>query len=184
MSRETRMTHATRFVAVAVLVALALCGPVQAQTPAADALRVRAEAGDAEAQLNLGFRYAAGLGTHPQDHAEAVRWYRLAADQGNASAQYSLGFMYAMARGVPQDYVQAHMWFNLAASRSTGEQRDESVSNRDRPAGQLTPDGLNEAQRLASPDAPMPVLTEHIPTAMPCHRRRLPLSRTNQCASG
>ena len=40
------MTHATRFVAaVAVLVALLLCVPVQAQTPAADALRVRAEAG-------------------------------------------------------------------------------------------------------------------------------------------
>ncbi len=41
------------------------------------------------------------------------------------------------------------MWFNLAASRSTGERRDESVNNRDRAAGQLTPDGLNEAQRLA-----------------------------------
>ena len=36
------MTHATRFVAVAVLVALALCVPVQAQTPEIDALRVRA----------------------------------------------------------------------------------------------------------------------------------------------
>ena len=127
--------------------------------------------------------YARGLGV-PQDYAEAVRWYRLAADQGHASAQNNLGVMYGTGAGVPQDYVQAHMWFNLAASRSTGEQRDESVSNRDRPAGQLTPDGLNEAQRLASPDAPIPVLTEHIPTAMPCPRRRLPLSRTNQCASG
>ena len=37
------MTHATRFVAVvAVLVALVLCVPVQAQTPEIDALRVRA----------------------------------------------------------------------------------------------------------------------------------------------
>jgi hypothetical protein len=44
------MTHATRFVAAVVLVALALCVPVQAQTPEIDALRVRAEAGDAEAQ--------------------------------------------------------------------------------------------------------------------------------------
>ena len=40
------MTHATRFAVVAVLAALALCAPVQAQTPAADALRVRAEQGD------------------------------------------------------------------------------------------------------------------------------------------
>ena len=38
------MTHAIRFIAVAVLVALALCAPVQAQTPEIDALRVRAEA--------------------------------------------------------------------------------------------------------------------------------------------
>ena len=33
------MTHATRSVAVAVLVALALCVPVQAQTPFVDAIR-------------------------------------------------------------------------------------------------------------------------------------------------
>ncbi len=63
------MTHATRFVAAAVLVALGLCVPVQAQTPGIDALRVRAEQGD----------------------AEAARWYRLAADQGNAEEQCSLG---------------------------------------------------------------------------------------------
>ena len=48
------MTHAVRFVAVvAVLAALVLCVPVQAQTPEIDALRVRAEAGDAEARYNL-----------------------------------------------------------------------------------------------------------------------------------
>ena len=45
------MTHHLRLVAVvAVLTALALCVPVQAQTPEIDALRARAEAGDAEAQ--------------------------------------------------------------------------------------------------------------------------------------
>jgi len=46
------MTHATRFVAAAVLVALGLCVPVQAQTPGIDALRVRAEQGDAEEQCS------------------------------------------------------------------------------------------------------------------------------------
>ena len=56
------MTHATRFIAVAVLVALAVGAPVQAQTPEIDALRVRAEAGDAEAQNNLGVRYGTGEG--------------------------------------------------------------------------------------------------------------------------
>ncbi|MBD95903.1 MAG: hypothetical protein CL482_16845 [Acidobacteria bacterium] len=56
------MTHATRFVAVAVLVALGVGAPVQAQTPEIDGLRVRAEAGDAEAQFSLGFIYELGLG--------------------------------------------------------------------------------------------------------------------------
>ena len=54
------MTHATRFVAAAVLVALAVGAPVQAQTPEIDALRVRAEAGDAEDQHLLGLMYASG----------------------------------------------------------------------------------------------------------------------------
>ena len=44
--------------AVAVLVALAT--GAQAQTPAIDALRARAEQGDAMAQFDLGLRYATG----------------------------------------------------------------------------------------------------------------------------
>ena len=132
----------------AVLVALASGAPLQAQTPEIDALRARAEAGDAEAQVDLGVMYFVGDGV-PQDYAEAVRWYRLAADQGHARAQFKLGFMYATGDGVPQDGVQAHMWFNLAASRLTGEARERAVNNRDLAAGQMTPDDLSEAQRLA-----------------------------------
>ena len=80
------MTHATRFVAVAaVLTALALCVPVQAQTPEIDALRARSEAGDAEAQHTLGIRYF-----NDADSAEAVRWLRLATEQGHADAQSKL----------------------------------------------------------------------------------------------
>ncbi len=57
-----------------------------------DAQRTRAEAGDAEAQFNLGVRYDVGRGV-PEDDVEAVRWYRLAAEQGDAYAQYDLGGM-------------------------------------------------------------------------------------------
>ena len=110
--------------------------------------RLAADQGLADAQFSLGVMYTPGRGV-PQDDAEAVRWYRLAADQGQADAQDTLGVMYTIGRGVPYDEVQAHMWFNLAASRSTGELRDNSVKNRDRAAEELTPDGLNEAQRLA-----------------------------------
>ena len=49
------MTRTVRFVArVAVLVALVAGTPVQTQTPEIDALRERAEQGDAEAQYDLG----------------------------------------------------------------------------------------------------------------------------------
>ena len=179
------MAHYLRIVAtIAVLIALVVCVPVQAQTPEIDALRARAEQGDAEAQSNLGYMYDTGQGVPqdyaeamrwyrlaadqgydgaqnnlgvmydngqgvPQDYAESVRWYRLAADQGDAGAQTNLGRMYGTGRGVPQDYVQAHMWSNLAASRSTGELRENAVKNRDLAASELTPDALNEAQRLA-----------------------------------
>ena len=73
------MTQADRIVAVAaVLTALVLCLPVQAQTPEIDHWRALAEQGDAEVQYNLGGMYQLGRGV-PQDYAEAVRWYRLAA---------------------------------------------------------------------------------------------------------
>ena len=75
------------------------------QTPAqalAD-LRAGAEAGDAEAQSNLGIRYNLGSGV-PEDAVEAVAWYRLAGEQGHAYAQYYLGMMYDAGRDVLQDY--------------------------------------------------------------------------------
>ena len=142
------MTHATRFVAVAVLVALVLCVPVQAQTPEIDALRARAEQGDASAQHNLGVVHDYGQGV-PQDDAEAARWYRLAADQGLALAQVNLGVRYENGRGVPQDYIEAHMWFNLAVAQSSGEDRGRRVRNRDLVAAEMTAEQIAEAQRLA-----------------------------------
>ena len=56
------MTHVTRFAALAILAALVLCVPVQAQTPEIDALRARAEA-----QYDLGSRYATGCGVSQDD---------------------------------------------------------------------------------------------------------------------
>jgi len=52
-------------------------------------------------------------------------------------------------RSTPVRLAQAHLWFDLAASRTTGEDRENLVKLRDLAANLLTPDGLNEAQRLA-----------------------------------
>ena len=57
--------------------------------------------------------------------------------------------MYANGEGVPQDDVQAHMWLNLAASRTTGEDREDAASARDRARARMTPEQVAEAQRLA-----------------------------------
>ena len=54
-----------------------------------------------------------------------------------------------MGQGISQEDVQAHRWFNVAASRNTGEFRATVIEDRDRADGELKPDGLNEAQRLA-----------------------------------
>ena len=138
-----------RTVLLAVLV-VALGASIRAQDEQALAdLRARAEAGEADAQFNLGVMYDNGEGV-PQNYAEAMRWYRLAAaEQGLASAQHNLGITYANGRGVSQDDVQAHMWFNLAASRSTGEDRETMVKARDDVADQMTREQTAEAQRLA-----------------------------------
>ena len=90
--------------------------PDPAQDDSIEAVRTRAEAGDAVAQFNLGVRYDFGLGV-PEDDVEAVAWYRQAAEQGHAVAQYTLGFMWAVGRGVPQDDVEAVAWYRKAAEQ-------------------------------------------------------------------
>src|SRR5215469_15245309 len=65
------------------------------------ALRVKAEAGDAAAQFQLGSAYDDGRGV-AQDYAQALAWYRKSAEQGYALAQGNLGYMYQNGIGVVQ----------------------------------------------------------------------------------
>ena len=116
-----------------------------------EALRAKAEQGDAGSQSALGAEYYLGRGM-PQDYAEAAKWFRMAAEQGDAEAQYNLGVRYGTGQGVARDYVQADMWLNLAASRSQGEdlvESTESTKLRELLAEEMTPDQIAEAQRLA-----------------------------------
>jgi TPR repeat protein len=76
----------------------------------------KAEAGDAEAQFNLGNKYWNGQGV-PQDYKEAVKWYLKAAEQGLAEARALLGVMHADGQGVPQDYKEAIKWYTKAAEQ-------------------------------------------------------------------
>ena len=75
---------------VALLVGAAACAetadaqtPEPAQDDTLEALRTRANAGDADAQANLGLMYAFGQGV-PQDDVEAYKWLNLAATYADA----------------------------------------------------------------------------------------------------
>ena len=95
------------------------------------ALRELAEAGDAEAQTELGERYEHGRGVG-QDYAVAVSWFRRAAEQGHARARSALGFMYGTGRGVEQDDAEAVRWDRLAAELGNARgQHNLGVSYRD-----------------------------------------------------
>ena len=79
-------------------------------------LRQRAEAGEMQAQYDLGWRYSAGRDVQ-RDDAEAEKWLRMAADRGFAKSQNILGMMYAVGHGVPQDYMEAAKWLRKAADQ-------------------------------------------------------------------
>ena len=131
------------------LIAVALLGTAAAEDGLWDNTIKSAEQGNVGAQTDLGTRYANGNGV-PQDYLMAAKWYRKAADQGYAYAQTSLAWMYFLGHGVPQDYVRAHMWFNLAATITKDRAlRINAVSGRDDAATHMTPDQINEAQRMA-----------------------------------
>jgi uncharacterized protein len=75
-----------------------------------DAVKVKAEKGDVEAQLELGLIYVQGTDVD-QDFTAAKKWWDKAAAQGNATARYYVGLMYARGDGVTQDVDQARaMW--------------------------------------------------------------------------
>lgn len=106
--------------ALRVVAFLAFCFAAHsapAQTPAApDATRIRAEAGDPEAQNSVGNAYANGQGV-PQDYAQALTWYRRAAEKGYAPAQFNLGLAYELGRGVTNDDRQAFRYYLQAATQ-------------------------------------------------------------------
>ncbi len=78
--------------------------------------RPLAEAGNRDAQFNLGLIYENGLGV-PADGAEAARWYRRAAEQDDRAAQAYLAEMYAKGLGIERDDIEALRWYRRAAER-------------------------------------------------------------------
>jgi TPR repeat protein len=85
-----------------------------------DEIFQQAKRGDAGARaLMVGLAFQQGVG-RPQDHTEAVTWFRDAAELGRADGQLMLGRAYWTGEGVSQDYVQAVYWYRKAAEQGHG----------------------------------------------------------------
>ena len=95
-----------------------LCIPVEVSD--LEKLKYRAENGNVQDQVDLGFMYTKGRGV-ALDYQEAMRWFRKAADQGLAMAQGNMGVIYAKGQGVAQDYQEAMRWFRKAADQGLAE---------------------------------------------------------------
>ncbi|TNH89340.1 hypothetical protein CF138_04580 [Aeromonas hydrophila] len=76
-----------------------------------------AEAGDADAQFNLGLSYRYGKSIE-QDYNKALTWYLKAAEQGHADAQNSLGTMYENGYGVEKNDCEAANWYRKSAEKN------------------------------------------------------------------
>lgn len=74
-----------------------------------------AEAGDPEAQANVGYMYEEGLGVSQQLDV-AVGWYEKASASGSMQANHNLGMIFAEGRGTPQSWVRALRYFEEAAN--------------------------------------------------------------------
>src|SRR5256885_14827592 len=77
-------------------------------------LQVRAERGDADAQMWLGAAYEQGW-FGDVDSQQALKWFKRSVAHDNADAQFSLGQMYEDGTGVRQNYREAAKWYRKAA---------------------------------------------------------------------
>ena len=94
---------------------------VSAQVKDIDAVKEKAESGDAQAQYLLGWCYGTGNAGLAQDYYMATVWLEKAAQQGYEAAQYFLGWCYYYGHGVKKDYKQAEHWYGEAAKQGNAE---------------------------------------------------------------
>lgn len=78
-------------------------------------LHAEADAGDSQAQVNLGYLYARGQGVKA-DQREAFRLYTLSAAQGDSEGMNALGYKYQFGTGIPRDLTKAIYWYCQAVA--------------------------------------------------------------------
>jgi TPR repeat protein len=132
-SFRTGPTSFARAALLAVVLLTYAAAPTHAQGLGSEAYEAAlsyrdAVHGNADAQADLGSRFAKGLGM-PQSDEKAVRWLTRAANQGHAAAQLMLAELLAAGRGGPDSDVAAYKWAFLAAVYgAAGPVHDNAVS--------------------------------------------------------
>jgi len=76
-----------------------------------------AEAGNQDAQYNLGVFYTEGIGVS-KSNSQALGWFLRSANQGHAGAQFNLANMYREGKGVAQSAQDALSWYRRAADQN------------------------------------------------------------------
>ncbi len=80
-------------------------------------LRAKAEAGNAQAQNELGEVLYAGKQGAPRNPVQAAKWFRKAAEQKDPVAQYNLANCYERGHGVPKHEAEAYKWALVSAAQ-------------------------------------------------------------------
>ena len=86
------------------------------ETVSHDPIKDLAEKGDAEAELQMGLRYAS-IVSGIKDDRIAVQWFEKAARKDQVEAQYRYGLALLEGKGVVQDYKTAYYWVEKAAQQ-------------------------------------------------------------------
>ena len=97
----------------------------------------RAEAGDAQAQFNVGWMYYYAKGV-AEDSILGLEWLLKAANQGHVEAQWEMGNAYKTGRGVPTDPISAYAWYSIAGENGfVFGKKDKDIIAETMFAGQL-----------------------------------------------
>lgn len=107
---------------------------------------IAAQAGQIDAQFEIGVTFAEGKNGFERDYKKAVEWYSQAALMGHGSAQFQLASMYQFGQGVDNNPAEAYIWYSLAENfgrTDASEIRDYVIAKR------ITADQIQKANETA-----------------------------------
>ena len=108
-------------------------------------LAEQARAGNAEAQVNLGYLYARGQGV-AVNQITAFRLYEMSAAQGDSEGMNALGYKYQYGTGVAPDIAMAVHWYCKAVEAGNARAMNNLALLLDAGAG--VPRDLDQARDL------------------------------------